>query len=167
MEPVDDALITAALTAVGEQFLMGILVFDRSLDVVWASAATPVVLGWDQASLLGVNALELIDPSDIERVMPIIEPVLGAPVPRVLPPAAAHALELSLKAIAQDGSPRPVLVAGRVLGDTGHLVVTVRPGGNDLRSTGSFICSARGSSWVTRWRPCLTSCASTSTRTRP
>ena len=132
MEPVDDALIAAALTAVGEQFLTGILDFDRSLDVVWASAATPVVLGWDQASLVGVNALELIDPSDIERVMPIIEPVLGAPVPRVLPPAAAHALELSLKVIAQDESSRPVLVAGRVLGDTGHLVVTVRPGGERL-----------------------------------
>lgn len=129
MDPVDDALITTALRAVGEQFLMGILVFDRSLDVVWASAAAPVVLGWDADALVGVNALTLIHPSDLERTMPIIEPVLEGPVPRVDPPAVGHALELSLKVVAADGSTRPVLVAGRVLGETGHVVVTVRPGG--------------------------------------
>lgn len=132
MEPADDTLIAAALTAVGEQFLMGILVLDRSLDVVWASAATQLVLGWDEHSLLGTSAFSLIDPGELERLMPIVEPVLSDPAPRSRPPAATHALELSLTIRDQDGASRPVLVAGRVLGSSGHLVVTVRPGGERL-----------------------------------
>jgi diguanylate cyclase (GGDEF)-like protein len=128
-DPSSRALVDAAMTALGERFSTGVLIFDRNLDVQWASGATPLVLGWPGGSLVGVNALDLIHPDDVGMVLTVIEPALENPGELLARPTAAQTVELLIRTKARDGSWRPTLVAGRVLDLAGHVVVTARPGG--------------------------------------
>ena len=123
-----DELIGTALAALGERFSTGVLLFDRSLDVPWASGATEAVLGWEDGSLVGANALDLVHPDDFAMVISVVEPVLDDPEETLARPTAARTVELLVRIKAQDGSWRPVLVAGRVVDLDGHMVVTARPG---------------------------------------
>ncbi|UDY35786.1 GGDEF domain-containing protein [Dermatobacter hominis] len=123
-----DELIGTALAALGERFSTGVLLFDRSLDVLWASGATESVLGWADGALVGANALDLVHPDDFAMVISVVEPVLDDPEETLARPTAARTVELLVRIKAQDGSWRPVLVAGRVVDLDGHMVVTARPG---------------------------------------
>lgn len=127
-ETAPEELIRAALGALGERFSTGVLIFDNALDVQWVSGATSLVLGWDQDRLSGMNALELVHPDDIPMVVSIVEPVLEDPGSMLARPTAAQTVELMVRIKAQDGSWRPVLVAGRVIDLDGHVVVTARSG---------------------------------------
>jgi diguanylate cyclase (GGDEF)-like protein len=128
-EPTASAeLIGSALAALGERFSTGVLLFDNSLNVLWASGATEAVLGWDDGALLGANALDLVHPDDFAMVIAVVEPVLDDPGETLARPTAARTVELLVRIKAQDGSWRPVLVAGRVIDLDGHMVVTARPG---------------------------------------
>ena len=127
-ETAPEELIRAALGALGERFSTGVLIFDNALDVQWASGATSLVLGWDIERLSGMNALELVHPDDIPMVVSIVEPVLEDPGSMLARPTAAQTVELMVRIKAQDGSWRPVLVAGRVIALDGHVVVPARSG---------------------------------------
>ena len=116
-----------ALRALGERFSMGVILFDGRLDLIWASGATPGVVGWDVDEILGRNVLDLVHPDDIERVMPMLEVALDDPLARLNRSSSVRTAELSVRVTDPGGGWRTVLVAGRVIDLDGNLVVTVRP----------------------------------------
>lgn len=126
--PAPEELIDRALGALGERFSMGVVLFDGTMEVIWASGATPMVLGWELEALVGRSVLELLHPDDLERVMPMLEPALEDPIEALSRSASVRTAELSVRVASQDGGWRTVLVAGRVIDLNGNLVVTVRPG---------------------------------------
>lgn len=128
MTSVPDGLVDAALAAIGERFSTAVLVFDRTLATLWASPATSVVIGWSPMEIVGRNAIELVHPDDLETVVSVVEPVLDDPGGMLARPTAARTVELSVRIKGADDTWRPVLVAGRVIDEDGHLVVTARPG---------------------------------------
>ena len=116
-----------ALRALGERFSMGVILFDGRLDLIWASGATPGVVGWDVDEILGRNVLDLVHPDDIERVMPMLEVALDDPLARLNRSSSVRTAELSVRVTDPGGGWRTVLVAGCVIDLDGNLVVTVRP----------------------------------------
>lgn len=125
---VPDSLAGVALAAFGERFSTAVVLFDRSLDVQWASAAASTVLGWQPEDMVGRNAVDMIHPDDLETVVSVVEPVLADPGEVLARPTAARTVELAIRIKGADDAWRPVLVAGRVIDEDGHVVVTARPG---------------------------------------
>jgi len=123
-----DPLAEAALAALGERFSTAVVLFDRSLDVRWASPAASVVLGWSPSDMVGRNAMEMVHPDDLATVASVVEPVLEDPAAMLARPTAARTVELAVRIKGADEAWRPVLVAGRVIDEDGRIVVTARPG---------------------------------------
>lgn len=107
---------------------MGVILFDRSLEIIWSSPATPQVLGRTCEDLLGCSALDLVHPDDLDLIVPVVTPVLEDPATMLASPTGARTVELPVRVGTSDGRWLWVAVSGRVMDVDGHIVVTVRPG---------------------------------------
>ena len=50
---------------------------DACLQIIWASPSAGGILGHPQEALVGKTVVEMIDPADLERIIPLVSEILG------------------------------------------------------------------------------------------
>jgi diguanylate cyclase (GGDEF)-like protein len=113
-----------ALTAFAEQFPCGVVLLDPEFRVQWASPAFASLLQLEDDPV-GMAVLDLLHPDDLAEILPMALAVLGNA--ETATGAAAQAVELPIRVLTGAGTYAPMSVAGRVCGDDGSTIVTVRP----------------------------------------
>lgn len=113
-----------ALNAFAEQFPCGIVLLDAEFRVQWASPAFTSLLQLD-GDPAGMAVLDLLHPDDLAEILPMALAVLGNA--ETATGAAAQAVELPIRVLTGTGTYAAMAVAGRVTGDDGSMIVTMRP----------------------------------------
>ena len=116
-----------AYEAFGERFPLALLVLDDDLRIIWASPNSATVLGHPDDGVVGQNVIDLANPDDFEQVAPMLAEVLVQAGESSWSPAAASAIEVPVRVRTASGEWAPMTVSGRVLDDSGRLVVLLRP----------------------------------------
>lgn len=126
-DQVDPIVERIAYEAFGERFPVALVVLDTDLRIIWASPNSATVLGHVGDGVVGLNVVDLAHPDDFEQVAPMLADVLVRAGEPSWSPAAASAIEVPVRVRTAAGAWVPTTVSGRVLDDSGRLVVLIRP----------------------------------------
>ncbi len=116
----------AALDAFERQIPFPLAVLDPEFRFLWASASFEAVLGYRPEDLLGTVAFDLLNPEDVEQILPMASDFIGAADDMLREPTAAGGVELPTRVRHADGSWLPMAVSGRILDDTGRTMLCIR-----------------------------------------
>jgi diguanylate cyclase (GGDEF)-like protein/PAS domain S-box-containing protein len=113
--------------AFGERMHHAFAVLEPDLTVRWISPNFTTMLGYRLSDLEGRTVFDLVDPEDLDLLLPIAMQVLGSPGEIVERPSAARAVELDVRVRTLAGDWFRASIAGRVLNEDGRLMCSIRP----------------------------------------
>ncbi len=120
-DPVGPAPL--AYQVFGERFPCALLLLGSDLAVEWTTPTAGAVLGYCDGALIGRSVAELLHPDDLDQIAPMVAAVLSRAGEAVAAPTAAMGIEVAARVVDGDGHYRPMAVSGRIVDDSGRVLV--------------------------------------------
>lgn len=100
---------------------------DLGLDYV--SAGSKDLIGYTSEELLSSTIDRLVHPEDLETAVPMALEMMSTGAESIHNPSAAHNVEIPIRVRMADGGWCPMMLAGRVMDETGRILCVLRPNG--------------------------------------
>ena len=112
--------------AFGERMHHAFAVLEPDLTVRWISPNFTTMFGYEMSDLDGLTVFDLVDPDDLDLLLPIAMQIITSPDEIIERPSAARAVELDVRVRTRSGEWIRTAIAGRVFDGEGRMMCSLR-----------------------------------------
>lgn len=125
----DPELERAIFTALNHRFPYFFAIINPDLTLGYVSAGSEALVGFDARELMTFTVDRLVHPDDLETAIPMALEMMSRAEESIANPSAAHSVEIPIRIRTAGGGWCAMMIAGRVLDETGRILCVLRPNG--------------------------------------